>query len=125
MCTGTILTGLAYWRVSSALQYRHFLTLASLPYPLPATPRPLFVLLAPPPSHAIYIYIFPAQNQTTDWFKAGKGPDPKVASMDRGLDSYWSKANTPKTNGDAAAGDKMESDEAEAGAPVAGVDPDI
>ena len=42
--------------------------------------------------------------------------------MDRGLDSYWSKANAPKTNGDVAAGDKMESD---APAPVPGVDPDL
>ncbi|CAM9469682.1 unnamed protein product [Ectocarpus sp. 8 AP-2014] len=61
------------------------------------------------------------------WFKAGKGPDPKVASLDRGLDSYWSKA-TDKTNGDAAAGDKMEDTDAPAPvvvAPVAGVDPDL
>lgn len=60
-----------------------------------------------------------------DWFKAGKGPDPKVASLDRGLDSYWQKAN-----GDAAAGDKMEDTEtpeaaAVAVAPVAGVDPEL
>lgn len=63
----------------------------------------------------------------SDWFKAGKGPDPKVASLDRGLDSYWSKA-TDKTNGDAAAGDKMEDTDAPAPAvvaPVAGVDPDL
>lgn len=62
-----------------------------------------------------------------DWFKAGKGPDPKVASLDRGLDSYWSKAGE-KTNGDAAAGDNMEDTEAPAPAvvaPVAGVDPDL
>lgn len=62
-----------------------------------------------------------------DWFKAGKGPDPKVASLDRGLDSYWSKA-AEKTNGDAAAGDKMEdteAPEAAAVAPVAGVDPEL
>eukprot|EP00752_Nemacystus_decipiens_P006090 g5496.t2 len=62
------------------------------------------------------------------WFKAGKGPDPKVASLDRGLDSYWSKA-AEKTNGDAAAGDKMEDEAPDAAAPavapVAGVDPEL
>ncbi len=64
-----------------------------------------------------------------DWFKAGKGPDPKVASLDRGLDSYWSKA--AEKTGDAAAGDKMEDTEAPAEAaaaavaPVAGVDPEL
>lgn len=45
--------------------------------------------------------------------------------MDRGLDSYWSKADSTKTTGDAAAGDKMESDTPEVAAPVAGVDPDL
>lgn len=62
-----------------------------------------------------------------DWFKAGKGPDPKVLSLDRGMDNYWSKTND-KTNGDAAAGDKMEDAEAPEAAvvaPVAGVDPDL
>lgn len=24
-----------------------------------------------------------------DWFKAGKGPDPKVASLDRDMDAYF------------------------------------
>lgn len=53
-----------------------------------------------------------------------------MASLDRGLDSYWSKA-AEKTNGDAAAGDdKMEDAGADtpaapAVAPVAGVDPDL
>ena len=43
------------------------------------------------------------------------------------MDSYWSKA-TEKTNGDAAAGDKMEDTDAPAPAvvaAVAGVDPDL
>lgn len=53
-----------------------------------------------------------------------------MASLDRGMDSYWSKA-AEKTNGDAAAGDsdKMEDTEAPeaaaAVAPVAGVDPEL
>lgn len=69
-------------------------------------------------------------NAATDWFKAGKGPDPKVVSLDKSMESYWSKADADKTNGDAAAGDKMESDNAEptAAAPISavpGVDPDL
>lgn len=64
-----------------------------------------------------------------DWFKAGKGPDPKVASLDRGLDSYWSKA-AEKRNGAAAAGDDKMEDAAGAQAPAAvapvtGVDPEL
>lgn len=53
-----------------------------------------------------------------------------MASLDRGLDSYWSKASE-KTNGDAAAGDKMEDTDApEAAAvapvaPVADIDPEL
>lgn len=76
---------------------------------------------SPPCFASIVCFLF------SDWFKAGKGPDPKVASLDRGLDSYWSKA-AEKTNGDAAAGDKMEDTDAPAPvvvAPVAGVDPDL
>lgn len=53
-----------------------------------------------------------------------------MASLDRGLDSYWSKA--AEKTGDAAAGDKMEDTEAPseaapaaAAAPVAGVDPEL
>lgn len=61
----------------------------------------------------------------SDWFKAGKGPDPKVASLDRGLDSYWNKVDGAKTSGAAAAGDKMESDTPEVAAPVPGVDPEL
>lgn len=52
-----------------------------------------------------------------------------MASLDRGLDSYWSKA-AEKTNADAAAGDKMDDTDAPeaaavAVAPVAGVDPEL
>jgi len=32
----------------------------------------------------------------SDWFKAGKGPDPKKASLDRDMDDYFEKQAAAK-----------------------------
>ena len=65
----------------------------------------------------------------TDWFKAGKGPDPKVASMDRSLANYWnskSTADSGKTDKPAEGGNGAVamSGVTEANG-VDGVDPDL
>lgn len=61
----------------------------------------------------------------TDWFKAGKGPDPKVLSLDRSMDQYWNKTEAAKTDGDAVAADDKMTDAAEPAAAANGVDPEL
>lgn len=62
-----------------------------------------------------------------DWFKAGKGPDPKVASLDRSLDNYWSSGNKTKSEGteQKPSTGVIVSDAAEPSDGADGVDPDL
>lgn len=62
-----------------------------------------------------------------DWFKAGKGPDPKVASLDRSLDNYWNSRNKAKSEGteQKASTGAIVSDAAEPSEGADAIDPDL
>jgi hypothetical protein len=58
---------------------------------------PLYSLLSPHPSSLLL-------SPLLDWFKAGKGPDPVAASLDRDMDAYFnSKAAAAAAGGDVVA----------------------
>jgi hypothetical protein len=61
--------------------------------PLPLSP---LILIHPP--------LLPPLTPLLDWFKAGKGPDPVAASLDRDMDAYFnSKAAAAAAGGDVVA----------------------
>jgi hypothetical protein len=64
--------------------------------PLTSIPPPL-IFLSPHPSCLLLSLLL-------DWFKAGKGPDPVAASLDRDMDAYFnSKAAAAAAAGDIVA----------------------